>query len=87
MLLLATLLLGAAPRGKETARERTLASLDALADDLDGLLHAAERTNNLAFRDGDSGCFPATNCMECNDSRTDFKDLKGFFSEHKCHVD
>ena len=37
MLLLATLLLGTAPRGKEATRERTLASLDALADDLEAL--------------------------------------------------
>ena len=71
MLLLATLLLGAAPRGKEAARERTLASLDALADDLDGLLHAAERTTRSstieALMDGLYllNCNDATTCSDC----------------------
>ena len=64
MLLLATLLIGAAPRGKEAARERTLASLETLADDLDGLLHAAERTNlwgSHRFKCEDAKC---EECLE-----------------------
>lgn len=82
MLLLATLLIGAAPTGKEAAHERTLASLDALADELDGLLQSAER-----FECGDWD-----NCKDCAGSTTKIhftRDVNGKTykrdSVHQCY--